>query len=76
MDLEKIYKEEDLFPREITKFEEREYGLLFFDEMNKDSYDSNHAVIFQNRVKNLEQVLGDIMHWLYVICYLYSMGAI
>ena len=61
MDLEKIYKEEDLFPREITFWEEREYGFLFFNEGNKDSYDSNHAVIFKNRINNLNQVLSDIV---------------
>ena len=38
MSLEKIYKEEDLFPREITIWEEREYGVLFYNEDNKDSY--------------------------------------
>ena len=61
MDLEKIYKEEDLFPREITFWEEREYGFLFYNEGNKDSYDSNHAVIFKNRIRDLNQVLNDIV---------------
>lgn len=61
MDLEKIYLEEDLFPREITFWEEREYGFLFFNEGNKDSYDSNHAVIFKNRINDLSQVLSDIV---------------
>lgn len=61
MDLEKIYNEEDLFPREITFWEEREYGFLFYNEGNKDSYDSNHAVIFKNRISDLNQVLNDIV---------------
>ena len=61
MDLEKIYEEEDLFPREITFWEEREYGFLFYNEDNKDSYDSNHAVIFKNRISDLNQVLDDII---------------
>lgn len=43
--LEKIYREEDLFPREITSCEEREYGYLFYNEENKDSYDSNHVEV-------------------------------
>ena len=47
MNLLKIYREEDLFPREFTVFAEREYGLLFYNENNKDSYDSNHAIIFK-----------------------------
>ena len=33
MKLDKIYREEDLFPREITTYEERDYGILFI--MNK-----------------------------------------
>lgn len=61
MHLEKIYKEEDLFPREITFWEEREYGFLFYNEDNKDSYDSNHAVIFKNKISDLNQVLDDIV---------------
>ena len=61
VNLEKIYKEEDLFPREIAKWEEREYGVLFYNEANKDSYDSNHGVIFKNRIKDLHQVLEDII---------------
>lgn len=61
MNLEKIYKEEDLFPREITFWEEREYGFLFYNEDNKDSYDSNHAVIFKNKISDLNQVLDDIV---------------
>jgi hypothetical protein len=27
----KIYLEEDLFPREITNYENRNYGILFYD---------------------------------------------
>lgn len=61
MDLEKIYKEEDLFPREITSYEKREYGYLFYDENNKESYDSNHALIFKNKISDLGQVLDDII---------------
>ena len=46
MDLAKIYMEEDLFPRDITSWIERPYGFLFYNDENKDSYDSNHALIF------------------------------
>lgn len=60
MDLEKIFLEEDLFPREFVKFEEREYGMLFYDEHNKESYDSNHAIIFKDKITNLDAVLRDI----------------
>lgn len=63
MNLEKMYEEEDLFPREITTYEERDYGLLFYNEENKDSYDSNHAIIFKNRISDLKQVLADIVNF-------------
>ena len=59
MNIDKIFLEEDLFPREFAKYEERDYGILFFDESNKDSYDSNHAVIFKDRIADLDAVLQD-----------------
>ena len=60
MDLENIYHEEDLFPREFAAYAEREYGLLFFNDSNKDSYDSNHAIIFKDKITDLHSVLADI----------------
>ncbi|MBQ8823339.1 MAG: GNAT family N-acetyltransferase [Lachnospiraceae bacterium] len=60
-ELEKIYTEEDLFPREVTSWEERGYGILFFNEENRDSYDSNHAIIFKEKVSDVAQVLKDIV---------------
>ena len=60
MDLEKIYREEDLFPREITTYIERSYGLLFYNDNNKDSYDSNHAIIFKAQTGNIHNTLEDI----------------
>lgn len=61
MNLQKIYSEEDVFPREITSYEEREYGLLFYNEENKESYDSNHAVIFKDKIADLDRVLEEIV---------------
>ena len=58
---EKIYTEEDLFPREITHYEKRDYGVLFYNEENKDSYDSNHAVIYRKKIADLDFVLKDII---------------
>lgn len=60
MNIDKIFREEDLFPREFAKYEERDYGMLFYDESNKDSYDSNHAVIFQDKITDLGAVLADV----------------
>jgi len=61
--LEKIYIEEDLFPREITSCEERDYGYLFCNEKNKDSYDSNHALIYKDRITNLDEVFKEILEF-------------
>ncbi len=61
MNIIDIYTEEDMFPREIAQYEERDYGVLFYSERNRDSYDSNHAVIYKNRISNLKDVLVDIV---------------
>ena len=61
MNFEKMYLEEDLFPREITSYEKRDYGFLFYNEENKDSFDSNHAIIFREKINDIEFVLNDII---------------
>lgn len=60
MNTDKIFREEDLFPREFANFEARDYGILFYDENNKDSYDSNHAVVFKDKITDLDAVLADV----------------
>lgn len=60
IDLDKIYTEEDLFPRDITLHEEREYGYLFYNEENKDSYDSNHALIYRDKISDVQNVINEI----------------
>jgi len=39
---------------------ETEYGILYYNEENKESYDSNHAVIYPEYIDNLARVLKDI----------------
>ena len=56
MNLQDCYIEEDLFPKIFTKAEERDYGILFYNTENKDSFDSNHAVIYRERIQNLQAV--------------------
>lgn len=58
--LKNCYLEEDLFPRLFTKSEERPYGILFYNPNNRDSYDSNHAVIYKDKIDDLPAVLEDI----------------
>ena len=60
MKLRDCYAEEDLFPKIFTEYEERDYGILFYNTENKDSFDSNHAVIYRNRIHNIRQVLAEI----------------
>ena len=60
MNLRDCYIEEDLFPKIFAKFEERDYGILLYNTENKDSFDSNHAVIYRKRIQNLQAVLFDI----------------
>lgn len=61
MNYEKMYLEEDLFPREITLYEIKSYGWLFYNENNKDSFDSNHAIIYKEKIHDIKEVLGDII---------------
>ena len=60
MDLRDVYLEEDLFPKLFTNYEERPYGILFYNEANRDSFDSNHAVIYKDKIDDLKKVLADI----------------
>ena len=61
MKMRKFYLEEDLFPREITSCENRDYGFLFYNEENKDSFDQNHAIIYREKIFDLSAVLEDII---------------
>ena len=60
IDFQDCFVLEDLFPRSFTGYEERPYGILFYNPQNKDSYDSNHAVIFRDKIVNLSETLKDI----------------
>ena len=60
VDLTKIFVEEDMFPREISQYEVREYGFLFYNADEKDSFDSNHALIFKKKIHDIDYVLNDI----------------
>jgi GNAT superfamily N-acetyltransferase len=57
------YLEEDLFPKLFTNYEERFYGILFYNEENRNSYDSNHAVIYKDKIDDLSSVLADIIRF-------------
>lgn len=59
--LESIKLEEQEFPRLFARYEERPYGTLFFNESIPDHHDSNHAVLYPERVRDLRAVLEDIV---------------
>ena len=59
MKLTDCYLEEDLFPKIFADYEERPYGILFYSTNNKDSYDSNHAVIYKDKIANLVDKWSD-----------------
>ena len=59
MNLEKIYREEDLFPREITSYEERDYGFLFYKItqwfakiIHFDKFEYKNSYIIQRNTAN------------------------
>ena len=62
-DLKQCYLEEDMFPKMFAPYEERPYGVLFCNPMNRDSYDSNHAVIYRDKISDLKAVLEDITEY-------------
>jgi len=55
-----IMLEEDMFPKAFTNFSEKDFGVLFYNEQNKNSYDSNHALINKNKITDLGSVLDFI----------------
>lgn len=58
--IEGIKQEEIEFPKRFASFEEKDYGILFYMEDNKDSYDGNHACIYPEKIEDLGEVLDDI----------------
>ena len=57
---ENIAKAEQEFPRLFANYEERTYGVLFYNTNIKDHHDSNHAILYTDKIKDLHKVLTDI----------------
>ncbi len=55
-----IKQEEIEFPKFFASYVEKEYGIIFYMENNKDSYDGNHACIYPHKITDLGAVLDDI----------------
>ncbi len=58
--IKRIKFEEDMFPKTFTNFIERDFGILFYNENSRNSYDSNHALIYKNKITDLGSVLDFI----------------
>ena len=57
---ERILKEEFKFPKLFADFEEREWGIMFFKENNKGSHDSNHAILYPEKIADFEKTILEI----------------
>jgi predicted GNAT family N-acyltransferase len=55
-----ILKEELEFPKIFTNYKETEYGILFYNENNKESYDSNHVIIYPDKITDFGKTVADI----------------
>ena len=58
--IKSIKQEEIEFPKRFASYMEKDYGILFYMENNKDSYDGNHACIYPHKITDLGDVLDDI----------------
>lgn len=55
-----ILKTEMEFPKIFASFIEKDYGILFYNENDKESHDSNHAVLYTEKIFDIEHVLVEI----------------
>jgi len=55
-----IVKAEQEFPRLFANYEERPYGVFFYNEKIKDHHDSNHAILYPEKINSLQNALIDI----------------
>lgn len=55
-----IIKAEREAPKAFASYIEKDYGIIFFNEDNKQSHDSNHAVLYADKITDIEYTLLDI----------------
>lgn len=48
------------FPKVFSQYICKKYGLLFYNENNKYSHDSNHAILYADKLDNLHVALDEI----------------
>lgn len=57
---ERIIKTEEEFPKRFASYIEKYYGILFYNQDNKESHDSNHAILYVDKINDLENILLDV----------------
>jgi GNAT superfamily N-acetyltransferase len=57
---QRIIKTEEEFPKHFADYIEKPYGIIFYNEEDKESHDSNHAILYPENINNLESVLREI----------------
>lgn len=55
-----ILRAEAEFPKLFASYEEKSYGILFYNENDKDSHDSNHAILYPEKIGKLSDILNEI----------------
>lgn len=48
------------FPKIFAHYKNMKYGKLFYNETNKCSHDSNHAIIYADKIDDLDRILEEI----------------
>lgn len=55
-----ILTEEENFPMLFASYEKHDTNLCFYMDDNKDSHDGNHAVLYPEKISDLEETLEEI----------------
>lgn len=55
-----ILREEIEFPKLFASYFETDYGILFYNENEKDSNDSNHAILFPDKVSCMDDAIDEV----------------
>lgn len=57
---EKILRTEDEASKAFASYIEKDYGILYYNDDNKESHDSNHAILYADKISDIEHTLRDI----------------
>lgn len=58
--MDSVRREEIAYPKLFASYAEREYGILYYMEDNRDSYEGNHGCLYPEKIQDLGTVLEDI----------------